>query len=123
MTTTHGISGPLRKMRTQLSDQGGVPVNYRLPVGDAEIALNDLIGTQVRLHFEGAITCLHCGRKTKKSFNQGFCYPCFQTLAQCDSCIVSPEKCHFDAGTCREPEWAQQHCMQPHIVYLANSSG
>lgn len=113
------VSGPLRKMRTEL----GAPVTYRLPVGDAEIFLNDLIGTRVRLQFEGAITCLHCGRKTKKSFSQGFCYPCFQTLAQCDSCIVSPEKCHFELGTCREPEWAAQHCMQPHVVYLANSSG
>lgn len=112
-------SGPLRKMRSDL----GATVNYRLPIGDAEIALNDLIGRRVRLQFDGAITCMHCSRKTKKSFNQGFCYPCFQKLAQCDSCIVSPEKCHFEVGTCREPEWAQQHCMQPHVVYLANSSG
>lgn len=113
------VSGPLRKMRVEL----GAPVRYRLPVGDAEVVLNDLLGARVRLQFEGIITCLHCGRKTNKSFNQGFCYPCFQTLAQCDSCIVSPEKCHFDRGTCREPDWAQQHCMQPHVVYLANSSG
>jgi len=113
------VSGLLRKMRAEINS----PVAYHLPVGEAEIYLNDLIGARVRLQFEGAITCLHCGRKTKKSFNQGFCYPCFQTLAQCDSCIVSPEKCHFDAGTCREPEWAEQHCMQPHVVYLANSSG
>ncbi len=112
-------SGPLRKMRVEL----GAPVRYRLQIGDAEIALNDLIGARVRLQFDGAISCLHCGRKTKKSFNQGFCYPCFQTLAQCDSCIVSPERCHFDAGTCREPSWAEQHCLQPHVVYLANSSG
>lgn len=112
-------SGPLRKMRTEL----GAKVSYRLLIGETEIALNDLIGQRVRLQFDGAITCLNCSRKTKKSFNQGFCYPCFQTLAQCDSCIVSPEKCHFDAGTCREPEWANNHCRQPHIVYLANSSG
>jgi hypothetical protein len=115
----NNVSGPLRKLRSELD----VTVRYRLPIGDAEIALNDLIGARVRLQFDGLISCIHCGRKTKKSFNQGFCYPCFQTLAQCDNCIVSPEKCHFDRGTCREPEWAQQHCMQPHVVYLANSSG
>ncbi|MFN2331742.1 MAG: DUF2797 domain-containing protein, partial [Halomonas sp.] len=34
-----------------------------------------------------------------------------------------PETCHFFAGTCREPEWAERHCFQPHIVYLANASG
>ncbi|HEY3698333.1 MAG TPA: DUF2797 domain-containing protein [Spongiibacteraceae bacterium] len=106
-------------MRTELN----APVAYRLPIGESEIALNELLGKCVRLQFDGAITCLHCARKTKKSFNQGFCYPCFQALAQCDNCIVSPERCHFELGTCREPEWAAQHCMQPHVVYLANSSG
>jgi len=36
---------------------------------------------------------------------------------------MSPEKCHYEQGTCREPEWAQTHCMQSHFVYLANSTG
>jgi len=101
----------------------GAPVNYQMRVGDAHIELNALLGETVQLDYAGTITCLHCNRKTRKSFNQGYCYPCFQKLAQCDSCIVSPEKCHYDAGTCREPEWADAHCMQPHVVYLANSSG
>ena len=38
-------------------------------------------------------------------------------------CILKPETCHFEAGTCREPEWGERFCFQPHIVYLANSSG
>jgi hypothetical protein len=112
-------AGALRKMRTELS----APVNYQLLVGEAAIPLNPQLGTTIRLQYLGAITCNHCGRKTKKSFSQGYCYPCFQSLAQCDSCIVSPEKCHYFEGTCREPEWADNHCMQPHVVYLANSSG
>jgi len=36
---------------------------------------------------------------------------------------MKPETCHFDQGTCREPEWAQGFCFKPHYVYLANSSG
>jgi len=36
---------------------------------------------------------------------------------------MSPEKCHFHLGTCREPEWGEKYCMQDHYVYLANSSG
>ncbi|MDZ3990642.1 hypothetical protein PspTeo4_02912 [Pseudomonas sp. Teo4] len=44
-------------------------------------------------------------------------------LAQCDVCIMAPEKCHYDAGTCREPSWGEQFCMTDHVVYLANSSG
>ena len=38
-------------------------------------------------------------------------------------CIMKPETCHYHEGTCREPEWADSHCMQEHVVYLANSSG
>ena len=36
---------------------------------------------------------------------------------------MSPEKCHYHLGTCREPEWGETHCMIEHVVYLANSSG
>ncbi|MBL4581514.1 MAG: DUF2797 domain-containing protein, partial [Gammaproteobacteria bacterium] len=54
---------------------------------------------------------------------QGYCYPCFKKLAQCDMCIVKPETCHFDQGTCRDPNWGERFCLQDHIVYLANSSG
>lgn len=36
---------------------------------------------------------------------------------------MSPEKCHYHLGTCREPEWGETHCMVEHVVYLANSSG
>lgn len=113
------VAGPLRKMRVTLSS----PVGYELLIGDSVVPLNTYLGTSVRLDYLGAINCIHCGRSTRKSFSQGYCYPCFQSLAQCDSCIVSPEKCHHAAGTCREPEWAQTHCLQPHVVYLANSSG
>ena len=44
-------------------------------------------------------------------------------LARCDLCILKPETCHYAKGTCREPEWGEAHCMTPHIVYLANTSG
>jgi hypothetical protein len=112
-------SGAVRKMKTQLED----PVRYTMLLGAHEIPLNDYLGRQLRLDFEGLINCIHCDRKTNKSFNQGYCYPCFKRLAQCDNCIVSPEKCHYAAGTCREPQWGEQHCMIDHVVYLANTSG
>lgn len=112
--------GGLRKMATTL--EAGV-ARYHLPLGEERIALNPLLGRRLRLSYLGTIHCIACGRKTRKSFNQGYCYPCFQRLAQCDSCIVSPEKCHFAAGTCREPEWGEAHCMIDHVVYLANTSG
>ncbi len=119
MTDVLLASGHLKKMHTDHAQ----PVNYSLPIGDSLIPLNELIGSKIRIEYDGTINCHHCGRKSKKSFNQGYCYPCFQSLAQCDSCIMSPEKCHYEAGTCREPEWGDTHCMTDHIVYLANSSG
>ncbi|MCY4265582.1 MAG: DUF2797 domain-containing protein [Gammaproteobacteria bacterium] len=74
------------------------------------------------MEYSGNIFCINCGRKTDKSFNQGYCYPCFRRLARCDSCILHPEQCHFDQGTCREPVWGERHCLQDHIIYLANTS-
>jgi hypothetical protein len=111
--------GIVRKMRSRL----GQPVSYSARLGDNEVALNPLIDQQLKLIFSGSIYCIHCNRKTNKSFNQGYCYPCFQKLAQCDSCIIHPERCHFEQGSCREPAWGEKYCMQDHIVYLANSSG
>lgn len=113
------ITGPLQKMRATLAD----PVQYGLRIGDAEVPLNPLLGRPFSLLYTGRIFCVRCSRPIKKTFNQGYCYPCFTSLAQCDLCIVRPETCHYHLGTCREPEWARQFCFQPHVVYLANSSG
>lgn len=111
--------GALRKMKTRLE----TPVAYEMVLGESQVPLNGLLGQALQLEFLGAINCIHCDRLTKKSFNQGYCYPCFRRLAQCDSCIMSPEKCHFHLGTCREPEWGEANCMIDHFVYLANTSG
>lgn len=111
--------GTLRKMRARLAQ----PVDYQLRLGEQDIPLNPLLEKQISLQYSGLINCVNCGRKTNKSFNSGYCYPCFQKLAECDSCIIHPEKCHFDQGTCRDPAWGERYCLQDHIVYLANSSG
>ena len=113
------VTGHLDKMVTAI----GPPVRYELPVDDSRVPLSENIGKPLKLEFLGEIHCRNCGRKTKKSYQQGYCFPCAKKLASCDICIVRPEKCHYHEGTCREPEWGEAHCMQPHIVYLANSSG
>jgi hypothetical protein len=113
------MQGQLRKMCTRLDN----PVQYDLPLTDQIVALNPLIGKPIKLMHTGKVFCVHCNRQIKKSFNQGYCYPCFISLAQCDLCIVKPETCHYHAGTCREPAWGEAFCFQSHVVYLANSSG
>ena len=120
------MRGFLRKMSAQLPEAGSspdCPVQYSLRLNDAAYPLNGHIGSTITIFHTGNIECLECGRKSKKSYSQGFCYPCFKKLAQCDLCVVSPERCHFDQGTCRDENFAHNFCMQPHIVYIANSSG
>ena len=114
-------SGHLEKMHTSLDDSGAV--DYQLPLDKQLISLNQYIGKRISLEHLGDIHCLHCGRRSKKSFSHGYCYPCFTNLPQCDTCIMSPEKCHFHHGTCRDPEWGEKFCFTDHFVYLANSSG
>lgn len=115
------LEGSLRKMQSQFVP--GQPIAYSLALGDELLNLNKLLGQSIDLHFLGEIHCLHCQRKIKKSFNQGFCYPCFQKLPQADLCQVKPENCHFHLGTCRDSAWGKAHCFIDHTVYLANSSG
>jgi hypothetical protein len=113
------IQGSIRKMPAKVVDG---KVCYELKLGDQLFPLEQAIGQKVSLNFTGSINCIHCGRASKKSFSQGYCYPCFKKLAACDTCIMSPEKCHYYEGTCREPEWAEKYCMQSHYVYLSNTT-
>lgn len=99
------------------------PVTYHLPIGDNQVSLNEYIGKIIHLRFTGVIICRGCGKSIKKSYQDGFCFPCTQKLACCDFCVLKPDRCHYHLGTCREPEWGLSHCMIPHYVYLANSTG
>ena len=116
------IEGVLSKMAVSLSDESGLAM-YEMIFGEDRQDMSSLFGQHISLAFMGEIHCQACGRLTKKSFSGGYCFPCAQKLAQCDLCIMRPETCHYAAGTCREPSWGEEFCMQDHIVYLANSSG
>ena len=105
----------LKKMSTKLVDS---QAHYKLD----DIALNELLGKEFSFEFKGIIQCKGCSKNIKKSYAQGYCYPCMMKLPECDICIVRPEKCHYFKGTCRDNSWGEKHCFQPHVVYLANSS-
>lgn len=113
------FTGHLRKMKVEHKN----PVVYYLPLGDNEIQLNQFIGRRLQWRYTGNIHCIQCQRKTKNSFQQGYCYPCMQRLAECGFCVIHPEKCRVMHDECRADDWAHQQCRQAHIVYLANSSG
>ncbi|MCG6167828.1 DUF2797 domain-containing protein [Leptospira sanjuanensis] len=126
------VSGFLRMMDHQGIDPVSyiwVTATYDSDSSEKQVAriqenskLLNYIGQKVKLEFTGKIRCVSCGRITKKSFNQGNCFTCFQTLAENDLCILRPDTCHFHLGTCREPDWGESHCFISHTVYLANSS-
>lgn len=106
-----------------LEHQDQVPVEYELVLQEQRIPLNDRMGQTIQLLFLNEKACCACGRKANKLFNNGYCYPCFTKLAECDLCIVKPHECHYHLGTCRDEEFAAANCMVPHYVYIALSSG
>ncbi len=111
-------SGNLRKMQTRLEEVA----QYTLVLDDVPVDMNARIGDTIRLTFDGTINCIACGRETKKSFGQGFCYPCFRSAPEASECIIRPELCRAHEGEARDMDWAERHCLVEQIVYLARSS-
>jgi len=87
--------------------------------------MNALVGSNITVRFSGEKICVLCGRSVRKLYNQGACYPCLQTRPETDGCIVRPHECHFfDADNpCRDEEFAFTRCFQPHVLYVALTSG
>lgn len=112
------VEGNILKMENELAEVA----RYSLPIGEETVFMNDLVGKKIQFEFKGQINCIATDESIKKSYNQGYSYKAFSTLARCDLCIVKPELCHYDKGTCREPEWGEKNCMTSHYVYLSIAS-
>jgi hypothetical protein len=108
---------PIKKLTATLNQQ---KVFYHHPVNQ-EIILNNFLGNKIKISWNMACTCLGC-LLPQKSLQQGYCFRCSRKLAICDLCILKPELCHFHLGTCREPSWGLEHCMNEHVIYLAMTS-
>lgn len=117
------LVGNAKKMKTEPPKNDQEKVHYWMRLDEETFFLNEVIGSELHIEYLGEINCVSCGRDTKKSFSGGYCYPCSQSLAETDICVVKPELCHFAAGTCRDEAWGIANCMTPHTVYIANSSG
>ena len=112
------MTGNLTKMVVEYSS----PVRYFCELGKERLCLNEFLGKKITINFLGEINCCFCGALTKKSYGDGYCYAHLSSLARCDICIVRPELCHYDRGTCREPLWGEENCNIEHYVYLAHTS-
>lgn len=113
------ISGNISKMKTEPEE----PVHYHLPAGNQIVDMQKIIGNELSINYLNQINCISCGRKTQKSYFQGYCFPCFRTLPQTDEDVLHPERCRAHLGIARDMEWAEKHCLIDHYVYLAITGG
>ncbi|MEO2062336.1 MAG: DUF2797 domain-containing protein [Christiangramia sp.] len=109
--------GVLTKMQTEIVDE----VQYYLVWKKDFVNLNQLIGKKISINFL-KFECLNCGLE-KKIFRQGYCYDCWSSIPSAGDWIMRPElsKAHLDEED-RDLEFEKRAQLQPHVVYLANSS-
>ena len=109
--------GVLKKMATENLES----VHYYLDMKTDFLHMNQLIGKHIELYFV-TYECLHCGLE-KEVYRQGFCKSCFFETPTAGDWIMRPElsKAHLGQED-RDLEYEKRMQLQPHIVYLANSS-
>lgn len=109
--------GVLTKMRTEFSQ----PIQYYLIFEADFINVNQLLDKLISIQFV-KYQCLNCG-KDNPVYRQGFCKSCFFDIPQAADWVMRPElsKAHLDQED-RDLDYEKKAQLQPHIVYLANSS-
>lgn len=109
--------GVLRKMLTEF----GHPIQYYLIFENDFLNMNQLLSKTITIQFVKH-QCLNCGLD-KPIYRQGFCKSCFFEIPQAADWIMRPElsTAHLDKED-RDLEYEKRVQLQPHIVYLANSS-
>ena len=82
-----------------------------LPMDSHLVKLNSLINKKIQFSFSGDIYCIKCNNKIKKTFAQGYCFPCFRDAPETSECILRPELCRAHEGESRDMDWSQKHCL------------
>jgi hypothetical protein len=109
--------GVLTKMQTE----NGSPIQYYLVFENDFLSVNQLLDKKISLSFL-KFQCLNCSLD-KKIYRQGYCYECFFEVPQAADWVIKPElsTAHLDKEE-RDLAYEKRVQLQPHIVYLANSS-
>jgi hypothetical protein len=109
--------GVLRKMETEF----GQPIQYFLIFENDFLNMNQLLNKTITIQFV-KYQCLNCGLE-KPIYRQGFCQSCFFEIPQAADWIMRPElsTAHLNKED-RDLNYEKKVQLQPHIVYLANSS-
>jgi hypothetical protein len=109
--------GVLRKMQTEMGD----PIQYYLVFENDYLNLNQVLDKELQIEFL-RYQCLNCG-EDRPIFRQGFCKSCFFDIPAAGEWIMRPELSTAHLGReDRDLEYEKRVQLQPHIVYLANSS-
>jgi len=109
--------GVLTKMETEFAN----PIQYYLVFESDFLNMNQLLGKTITIEFV-KYQCLNCGLD-KPIFRQGYDKQCFYNVAQAGDWIMRPELSTAHLGKeDRDLEYEKKVQLQPHIVYLANSS-
>lgn len=109
--------GVLMKMKTEYLK----PISYYLDMGSDFINVNQLLNKEIQLDFV-KYECLNC-HLNKPIYRQGYCRDCFFEIPQAADWIIRPElsTAHLDKED-RDLAYEKSVQLQPHVVYLANSS-
>ena len=109
--------GVLQKMQTEM----GTPIQYYLVFENDFLNMNQILGKKITLTFI-KYQCLNCGQD-RPIYRQGFCKSCFFEIPSAGDWIMRPElsTAHLDKED-RDLAYEKKVQLQPHIVYLANSS-
>jgi hypothetical protein len=109
--------GVLKKMSTEI----GSPVQYYLIMENGFINMNQILDKTLEISFL-KYECLNC-HLDKPIYRQGFCKSCFFEAPQAADWILRPElsTAHLNKED-RDLAYEKRMQLQPHIVYLANSS-
>lgn len=105
----------LRKMPVINQDD---TIQYKL---SQDFLANDLIGQTIQVSFLNEIRCVKCESKIKKTYNDGYCFKCFDSSPENSPCVIRPELCRGHLGEGRDITWEQENHNIPHIVYLAQT--
>lgn len=106
-------------LEEEVGESSGGIVRYTLRMANGTLPLADRVSTEFTLRFTGEKTCVTCGKRVKKFYGQGTCYPCFRNAPDSSPCIIRPELCGAHLGQGRDVQWELDHHMQEHIVYLS----
>jgi hypothetical protein len=119
--------GNLRKLTIREEDGGSLAYSLRgkdrledLP----EWPLNEAIGKDIRIFFEGQIHCVATGKRISKTYGEGYSFDAWRKAPETVESVIRPELSRIHEGIAlRDREWEEAHHNQPHWLYLSQTSG